>query len=107
MPAVLKTHTVVSLTNGVATPVANSSILCSSVVFEADAANTGKIFFGDSTVTVNNGQSISPGSKFEVSFDNQYGNNNIFDLANFYFDTATTSNVVRVCYIKWITPNAL
>lgn len=107
MPAVLKVHSALSTTSGVATPVSNSSVLCSSVIFEADASNTGKVYFGDSTVTTSTGQSLSAGQKFTVSFDNQYGNNNIFDLSNFYFATDTTSNVVRVLYIKWVTPNAL
>lgn len=107
MPAIIKTHNSISTTSGVATPVSNSTVLCSSVIFEADSANTGKVYFGDSTVTTSTGQSISAGQKFTVSFDNQYGNNNIFDLSYFYFATDTTSNVVRVLYIKWITPNAL
>lgn len=108
MPAILKTkNTVLSTVAGVATPVSQVSIKCSSIIFQAASANTGNVYFGASNVTTSNGIHIAKNETFELTFDNQYGNNNILDLSSLYFDTDNTGNTVKVAYIQWITPDAL
>lgn len=97
----LATISPVTLTNAVATPLSASSIRTSSLIMEADESNTGKIYFGDSSVTTLRGISLSPGQSLSLGFDQVYGGNNKIDLSTIYFDTATTGNKVRVTYIRW------
>ena len=107
MPAILRTGTVISTTAGVPTQASNTSKLISSVIFQAGYTNTGKVYYGDSSVTTTNGIGISAGETLEISFDNQYGNANYINLNSLYFDTDTTGNTVRIAYIFWVTVNAL
>ncbi len=107
MPAFVRLATVVTTTAGTPVAVSNSSLLVSSVIFYGDSTNTGNVYFGDQTVTTSNGIPIAKNQGWPISFDNQYGNNNIIDLSTIYFDSDNTGNKVRVAYIKWITPNAL
>lgn len=97
----LATVSPVTLTNGVATQLSSSLIRTSSLIMEADENNTGKIYFGDSSVNTSRGISLSPGQSLSLGFDNVYGGNNKIDLSSIYFDTATTGNKVRVAYIRW------
>lgn len=106
--AFILTHPAVTITTaGVPKIVSTTRLYVSSVIFQADSTNTGKVYFGSSGVNSSTGIALSAGEQLEVSFDNQYGNNNLIDLSTLYFDTDTNGNVVRVAIFKWITSNAL
>lgn len=101
MAAVFVTLTPVTLTSGVGTPVKSTSTLCSSVFITADSLNTGNVYMGASNVSTSNGKPMAAGDELHIGYDSVFGCNGKIDLSTIYFATDTTSNAIRVTYIRW------
>jgi hypothetical protein len=72
----------------------------SSVIFTAPAANAGKIFIGDSSVSSSRGIEVAAGSSVTINEDNSGRKGDEFILSDFYVDAATSGDKVKVSYVK-------
>lgn len=101
MAAELITLTPVTLVASGATPIKTQSTVCSSVIFTADANNTGNIYYGASNVSSSNGKPMAAGDELQIGYDQVFGTNGKIDLSQIYFASDTDGNAVRVNYIRW------
>lgn len=65
--------------SGVAAVLSATVVECKTFILKAPKANTGVIYFGDSTVTTANGFPLSAGDEFEFAFVVKNGEP-VFDL---------------------------
>ena len=85
----------------------STTILPTSIYFEALATNTGYIYIGDSTVssTVYFAR-LSPGQGFTFSSDGVGGSGRVgsigFQLSAFYVDSSVSGEKVQVTYMNQI-----
>lgn len=88
------------VTAGVRVQITASASGCSGIIFQANDANTGKIYIGDNTVTSSNGIFIGPGQTYVVSSQSLDG---VMDaeliLSDYYLDADTSGNSCRVHYL--------
>lgn len=63
----------------------------------APSANTGRLHFGDSTVTTSNGVYISPGGTYTFPTE---GNSAVYDLSNIYFACSVNTDIVNFNYLQ-------
>lgn len=68
-----------------------------SVVIQADLLNTGNVYIGDSIVSSSNGIELAAGDSYIVEAQD-LGDQEI-NLSDFYVDTDTNGNVVRIQYL--------
>ena len=87
-------------TAGTAVQVSASAIPVSTVIFQADPANTGAVYVGDSAVAATRGIVLNPGDITSISADRLGQTGQELRLSDFYVDAATNGNDVRVSYIK-------
>lgn len=94
------TTTPLSLTAGTPVAIGSSSILCTTIVLQADSANSGNIYFGGSGVAASNGVAIATGVAIGITYDNAAGYNTLLNLGNIYLNSDATGNKVRVLYTQ-------
>lgn len=84
-------------THNVAEPLTSSQMLCRWVLIKANAANTGILYAGDSTVSTSTGQPLSAedGIFYPPIADRAY-----YDLSTIYMVGTVDSDGVRVTYAK-------
>jgi hypothetical protein len=75
-----------------------SDIAAYAVLIQANPANTGNIFVGDSTVSSSNGAILEPGDFFVVEPDISEEMDEV-NLSDIYIDAATNNDSVRVQYM--------
>jgi hypothetical protein len=68
-----------------------------AIIFQADDLNTGKIYVGDSSVSSSNGVSLAAGDVYVIEASD-FGDKEL-DLSDYYVDTATNGNVVKIQYL--------
>lgn len=90
--------TVTTITTRVQVSATDTKVV--SVIFTADAANTGLTYVGDITVAAANGVPIAPGASVSIGASQIFGNTDEFSLADLYVDAATNGNKLRVNYLK-------
>lgn len=89
--------TVAIVTGGTAVPVSAQSLHVTSVTIQADSANVGDVYFGDSTVTAINGQAISAMDTIQIEGPvGPRGYAEEFDLSKTFINSSTSGNKVRV-----------
>ena len=70
-----------------------------TVIIQSKRANTDNIFVGDSNISSTTGISIAPGDS--ISFDppkDKHGTNSLFDLSDFWLDSAVNGEGVTFIY---------
>lgn len=75
-----------------------SDIVAYAVVVQANPANTGNIFVGDSTVSSSNGVILEPGDFFVIEPDISEDLDEV-NLSDIYLDAATNNDGARVQYM--------
>ena len=98
----LKIYTLAELdipTAGTRVQASATSTIVSSIIFQADTANTGNIFVGDVNVTSTRGYALTPGDSIAFSGDMAGYSGKEFILSDFYVDTATNGNDVWITYV--------
>jgi hypothetical protein len=96
-PVVIATITVATATTRVQVTDASGRYFATSICFQADPANTGNLYIGDSAVTAANSMAIVPGGFYAVTADSRpRGGADQFDIRDFYVDAETSGNKVRV-----------
>lgn len=101
MATVIKTIDPITLTVATRTQISSSAVYCSSIIIYADPDNTGKIYWGDSTVTTTNGIPLAGGQSQNITFDMVFGVNGKIDLSTLYLTTETSTNKARIVYLRW------
>lgn len=72
-----------------------------TIIFQADSANTGNMYIGDSSVAAANGISLSAGQIMSFSADPRpMGGTDELDLSDFYIDAAVNGESVRVVLMR-------
>lgn len=66
------------------------------VILSVPAANTGTMYVGDSSVSVNNGIAIIKGTTYEISAPQ----GEFLDVKNMYVDAATNGDKINVTILK-------
>jgi hypothetical protein len=78
----------------------------SSVLIQADFANTGRVYVGDENVTAENGYFLEPGNSIEISGDNRTLGQDEVILTDLYIDADNAGSKVRVgFFVKRKGPN--
>lgn len=86
---------------GTRVQVSATSTPVSTIIFAAPAANTGKIYIGDSDVSATRyAFEVSPGAAAAISADYAGGSGEEFILSDFYVDAATSGDDLNVSYVK-------
>jgi hypothetical protein len=91
--------TITVTTAGTRVPLSATSLPTNSVLIQADTANTGYIYVGDSTVASTNGHVLSAGDAIEIRIDVN-GRVDEVDLADIYVDASVNSQKARVSVIR-------
>jgi hypothetical protein len=88
-------------TAGTRVQVTSTSTIITTVVFQAKTTNTGVVIIGDSNVAAGQGLELSPGETLAITADmsGRSGGDEL-DLSDFWLDTATNGNDVKISYIK-------
>lgn len=87
-------------TAGTRVQITSSKLGASGIIFQANSANTGKIYIGDNTVTSSNGMAIGPGESFTITSQSIDGNMDAeLILSDFYVDADTSGNSIRIQYL--------
>jgi len=85
---------------GTRVQITSSASGCGGIIFQANSANTGKIYVGDSTVTSSNGIAIGPGESYTIASQSLDG---VMDaeliLSDYYLDADTSGNSCRIQYL--------
>jgi hypothetical protein len=85
-------------TSGVRVQFTASQIPTNTLVISASKSNTGNVYIGDITVSSTNGQELAPGESLEITARPSSKNNDDVILSDFYADTQTNGNTIRVMY---------
>lgn len=72
-----------------------TSLYCQSIIFQAESGNSGNIYIGDSTVSATNGIELDAGQSVTFSAS-QVGGSLLYDLADFWADTSSNGDKVRI-----------
>lgn len=83
---------------GTAVAVSATATPITSILIEADRANTGNIFVGDSAVDSTNGTELTPGGS--ISYQSDEPQTDEFILSDFFVDAATNGDKARVHFTK-------
>lgn len=85
---------------GTRVQITSSDIAASGIIFQANPANTGRTYIGDSTVTSSNGMSLGPGEIFSVSSQSLDGVMDAeINLSDYWVDADVSGNSVRIQYL--------
>jgi hypothetical protein len=88
-------------TAGTQVALVSSSTNISSVIIQANPANTGYIFVGDSTVDSSSGVRLSAGEKLSIVIDpNHKLPDALINLNTIYIDSSVDAEGVRFFYLK-------
>jgi hypothetical protein len=87
-----------SLTSGVAESLSSTPLTVYNAIIVADAANTGNIFVGGSSVSTTNGIPVEPGNTLTLAVEVE--RNSEIDLSEVYLITNTTGNTVRIACFR-------
>jgi len=85
-------------TAGTEVALASTDIYASTIIFQADEANAGRVFIGDSNVSATRGLSLDAGEMLVVSADASGRNGEEFNLRDWYVDAAQNNEDVQVTY---------
>lgn len=86
-------------TAGTQVALVSSSTKVGSIVIQANPANAGYIYVGDSTVADTNGIRLSAGEKITFAFDYvAYGVDTSIDISTIYIDSSVNGEGVRFMY---------
>lgn len=98
----LKLYTLAQITvatSGTEQQVSATATPISTLVVTAPAANTGKIYVGDSDVSTTRGIEVAPGATVSITADYS-GTGEELILSDFYIDAATDGDKANVSYMK-------
>ncbi len=87
-------------TAGTQLPAKTTKTLVTSVVIQANPANTGFIYVGDLNVESSTGIRLSAGEKFGISIDARNQGGDLIDLNKLYLDTSVNGEGVRLFYLR-------
>lgn len=97
----LKQLTPITITTaGTRVQVSATQLLATSVIFQSDPLNTGKVYIGDSAVTSVNGLALAAGESCSITPEAVRGNFTDIDLSDIWVDSSVNANVVRVSYLS-------
>ena len=82
-------------TAGTAVEISANITAIRSIVLQADAANTGIVYVGDSSVTSSNGIQLKAGDSVSITPDNK---DNELVISDLYVNADTNGSIVRVSY---------
>ncbi len=100
MAAGLVTKSAVTVTTaGTRVVLSATTLWCNSIIVQADTANTGYVYIGDSSVASTNGIALAAGESYSITISVN-GRNDEIDLGLLYADTSVNSNKVRVAVIQ-------
>jgi hypothetical protein len=85
-------------TAGTAEQVVAATTRITSVIFQADADNTGSVYIGDSNVAAARGIELEPGNSITIVADSSGRFQEELDLSDFWCDTETNNNDLKVTY---------
>lgn len=98
-----------TVVSGVAVPVAAVSQKISWVLIEADTANTGTVYIGESDVAAAKCLTLAPGQSLEISLDGNRADKDLpyIDLSEIYFDGTVTGDKINVAFILQLREDQL
>jgi len=91
--------TVTVTTAGTAVQISANEISASSIIIQASDLNTGKIFYGDSTVDSTD-TFLCPGQSVPLAGDSLRGISEALFLSDLFVDAENDGNAVHVAYFK-------
>lgn len=86
-------------TAGTRVQITSSDIRATSVTIQADAANTGDMYVGDSTVASNKALTLDARESVSLNGDTVAGNTEEFNLSEIYVDSSVNGESVHVFYL--------
>ena len=86
-------------TNGTRVQLSSTATTVLSVIVQADGANTGALYVGDSTVSSTDGLQLSPGQSISINAELVGGNSDGFTLTDIYIDSDSNGSKARFAYI--------
>jgi len=97
MPAKMKTLAVVTVASaGTAEQITSAAIPSTGIIVQADTANTGLIYVGDSTVDSSNGLELEAGETFSITAEEIGRSNDEIILNDVFIDAQIDGDSARV-----------
>jgi hypothetical protein len=87
------------VTAGTRVQITASDIRTGSIAIQADSANVGKVYIGDSSVSSSIRLGASANEIVSIDASDLRGNTEEFSLSDFYVDAETNGNSVHVFYL--------
>lgn len=105
----LRTRSQGTVVAGVGAPIAAISQKISWAIIEADSANTGTVYLGESDVAVDKCISLIAGQSLEISLEGNRNDKDIpyIDLNEIYFTGSDTGDKINVSFILQIREDQL
>lgn len=86
-------------TAGTRVQITTSDIRSSSILIQADSANSGRIYVGDSTVASTLGVALTAGQSLTIDADNIRGTTEEFKLSDIWLDSSANGDSAHIFYL--------